>query len=66
MAAVVINDLVDPDVASGPVKNLSDKWRPLPHFLAIRGLMEQHIDSLNFFVLTDIKKKLEGEPRSKI
>jgi DNA-directed RNA polymerase III subunit RPC2 len=40
---------------SEPVGNLRDKWRLLPHFLAMRGLMKQHIDSFNYFVETDIK-----------
>ena len=26
-----------------PVRTLQDKWRLLPHFLALRGLMKQHI-----------------------
>lgn len=38
-----------------PVGTLQDKWRLLPHFLAMRGLMKQHIDSFNYFVETDIK-----------
>lgn len=45
---------MDPD-PSAPVASLPDKWKLLPHFLAMRGLMKQHIDSFNFFVLTDIK-----------
>lgn len=40
---------------SSPVGSLQNKWRLLPHFLAMRGLMKQHIDSFNYFVQTDIK-----------
>ena len=29
-----------------PVRALKDKWRLLPHFLAMRGLMKQHIGEL--------------------
>eukprot|EP00957_Ditylum_brightwellii_P092423 7037802-Ditylum_brightwellii.AAC.1 len=38
-----------------PVGSLRDKWRLLPHFLKLRGLMTQHIDSYNHFVNTDMK-----------
>ncbi len=45
------------DMASlaAPVNTLQNKWRLLPHFLAMRGLMKQHIDSFNYFVETEIK-----------
>ena len=33
-----------------------DKWRLLPEFLKVRGLVKQHIDSFNYFVEVDIKK----------
>lgn len=38
-----------------PVKELKDKWKLLPYFLKMRGLMRQHIDSFNYFVEKDIK-----------
>mmetsp|Transcript_19096 Transcript_19096/g.26877 ORF Transcript_19096/g.26877 Transcript_19096/m.26877 type:complete len:1397 (+) Transcript_19096:48-4238(+) len=33
-----------------PVGALHEKWRLLPHFLQLRGLMRQHIDSYDHFV----------------
>mmetsp|Transcript_38743 Transcript_38743/g.50119 ORF Transcript_38743/g.50119 Transcript_38743/m.50119 type:complete len:1149 (-) Transcript_38743:193-3639(-) len=45
----------DDPALGDPVGTLQDKWRLLPHFLAMRGLMKQHIDSFNYFVETDIK-----------
>jgi hypothetical protein len=39
-----------------PVGSLQDKWRLLPHFLNIRGLMKQHIDSFDFFVNVEMKQ----------
>jgi DNA-directed RNA polymerase beta subunit len=38
-----------------PVGDLKDKWKLLPHFLQLRGLMRQHIDSYNYFVKREIK-----------
>ena len=39
-----------------PVKNIEDKWKLLPAFLKVKGLVKQHLDSFNYFVSTDIKK----------
>lgn len=41
-----------------PVK---EKWRLLPEFLKVRGLVKQHIDSFNHFVNVDIKKIVAAE-----
>ncbi len=46
---------MDSEDDNAPVGSLQNKWRLLPHFLAMRGLMKQHIDSFNYFVQTDIK-----------
>jgi len=35
---------------------VANKWHLLPHFLKLRGLMRQHIDSFNYFVNVEIKK----------
>lgn len=32
-----------------------DKWQLLPAFLAVKGLVKQHIDSFNYFVDVDLK-----------
>uniref|UniRef100_A0A6U4JF41 DNA-directed RNA polymerase subunit beta n=1 Tax=Phaeomonas parva TaxID=124430 RepID=A0A6U4JF41_9STRA len=39
-----------------PVKEVREKWRLLPHFLKLRGLITQHIESFNYFVNVEIKK----------
>ncbi|CAM9294718.1 unnamed protein product [Chrysoparadoxa australica] len=36
--------------------HVQEKWKLLPHFLKLRGLMKQHIDSFDYFVNHDIKK----------
>lgn len=46
----------NPHFLSQPVKTLEDKWKLLPAFLKVRGLVKQHIDSYNYFVNTEIKK----------
>lgn len=45
---------------------LQDKWRLLPHFLSMRGLMKQHIDSFNYFVQTDIKNIVNAAPNREV
>ena len=39
-----------------PIKNIKDKWKLVPAFLRLRGLVKQHIDSFNYFINVDIKK----------
>lgn len=38
------------------VRGVKQKWKLLPHFLKLRGLMRQHIDSYDYFVNVDISK----------
>jgi len=33
-----------------------DKWKLLPAFLKVRGLVKQHIDSFNYFINVDLQK----------
>ncbi len=47
-----------------PIGSLREKWRVLPHFLKLRGLMKQHIDSFDHFVSVEMKQIVqvrEGE-----
>ena len=39
-----------------PIGSLRDKWRVLPYFLKLRGLMKQHIDSFDHFVKFEMKQ----------
>ncbi|CAO3675676.1 unnamed protein product [Rhizopus microsporus] len=39
-----------------PVKEIEEKWKLLPAFLKVKGLVKQHIDSFNYFVNVDLKK----------
>ncbi len=38
-----------------PVSSVRDKWRLLPAFLRVRGLVKQHLDSYNHLVTIEIK-----------
>ena len=38
-----------------PVKTLESKWKLVPAFLQVRGLVRQHIDSFNYFLSTELK-----------
>ena len=52
---------MDLDELTKPVKEVEEKWKLLPHFLRMRGLMRQHIDSFNHFICTDIKKIVQAK-----
>ncbi len=43
-----------------PVGSLKDKWRLLPHFLKLRSLMRQHIDSFDYFVNVEMKQIVQS------
>ena len=38
-----------------PIKNVEEKWKLLPHFLRMRGLMRQHIDSFDHFITEELR-----------
>ena len=40
---------------AAPVKAVADKWKLVPAFLQVKGLVKQHIDSFNYFVEHEIK-----------
>lgn len=48
--------LEDGEDLAKPIKSIQDKWKLLPAFLKVRGLIKQHTDSFNYFINVDIKK----------
>ena len=46
-----------------PIGSLREKWRVLPHFLKLRGLMKQHIDSFDHFVSVEMKQIVQVSVR---
>lgn len=53
----------DPFIARKPIKALEEKWKLVPAFLEIKGLVKQHIDSFNYFINVDIKKIVEANSK---
>jgi DNA-directed RNA polymerase beta subunit len=45
---------------SAPVNRLEDKWKLVPAFQRVRGLVKQHIHSFDHFVNEELKKILEA------
>jgi DNA-directed RNA polymerase III subunit RPC2 len=39
-----------------PIKNVEEKWKLLPAFLKVRGLVGQHIESYNYFLNVEMQK----------
>lgn len=48
---------------SKPIKTVEDKWKLLPAFLKVKGLVKQHIDSFNYFINVDIKKIMKANEK---
>eukprot|EP00882_Tetradesmus_deserticola_P012358 GHRQ01013098.1.p1 GENE.GHRQ01013098.1~~GHRQ01013098.1.p1 ORF type:complete len:261 (+),score=113.94 GHRQ01013098.1:244-1026(+) len=53
----------DPSLLTAPIKSVQDKFKLLPAFLKIRGLVKQHIDSFNYLINHDIKKIVKANER---
>lgn len=49
-----------------PVDTVEEKWKLLPHFLRLRGLMRQHIDSFNHFINVEIKNVVAAKSNFEI
>ncbi|KAK8389706.1 hypothetical protein O3P69_009002 [Scylla paramamosain] len=54
---------LDPSVLSEPVKSIEDKWKLVPAFLRVKGLVKQHIDSFNYFINVDIKNIVKANSK---
>ncbi|KAI9269131.1 DNA-directed RNA polymerase III subunit RPC2 [Phascolomyces articulosus] len=48
---------------SEPVKEIKDKWKLLPAFLKVKGLVKQHIDSYNYFINVDLRKIIKANEK---
>ncbi|GLE07781.1 hypothetical protein PINS_up018447 [Pythium insidiosum] len=49
-----------------PVKAVEDKWKLLPYFLQLRGLVKQHIDSFNYFTSVDMKNIVRAKANNTV
>ena len=46
-----------------PIAEVRDKWKLLPAFLRVRGLVKQHLDSYNHLVNIEIKQIVKANER---
>ena len=56
-------ELYDPTKRTSPIKSIEEKWKLLPAFLKVKGLVKQHLDSFNYFTDVELKKILEANKR---
>ncbi|XP_052245224.1 DNA-directed RNA polymerase III subunit RPC2-like [Dreissena polymorpha] len=54
---------IDTENLSAPVKEIEEKWKLLPSFLKVKGLVKQHIDSFNYFINVDIKEIMKANDK---
>nr|KAG5700245.1 hypothetical protein BaRGS_007618 [Batillaria attramentaria] len=40
-----------------------EKWKLLPAFLKVKGLVKQHIDSFNYFINVELKKIVKANEK---
>lgn len=46
-----------------PVDTIEEKWKLLPAFLKVKGLVKQHIESFDYFVNVEIEKIREANSK---
>ena len=51
----LFNEIYNEQKLNHPLK-IEDKWKLVPAFLRLRGLVKQHIDSFNYFLNVDMKQ----------
>ena len=44
-----------------PLKKIEEKWKLVPAFLRLRGLVKQHIDSFNYFLNVEMRRIVTAE-----
>ena len=57
----LLNDPIEKLAA--PIKEVKEKWKLVPAFLKIKGLVKQHIDSFNYFVEHEIKSIVKANEK---
>lgn len=60
------DDHLSLDELAKPIKSVEEKWKLLPHFLKMRGLMKLHIDSFNHFVNVDMKEIVAAKSNNEV
>lgn len=54
--ANILDEIYNEKEVNKPINTVEDKWKLVPAFLRLRGLVKQHIDSFNYFLNVDMKQ----------
>jgi DNA-directed RNA polymerase III subunit RPC2 len=54
-------DLYNEEKLHNSISEVTEKWKLVPAFLKVRGLVKQHIDSFNYFINVDIKNIVKAK-----
>lgn len=54
---------LDKEQLTASVKTVQEKWKLLPAFLKVKGLVKQHIDSFNYFINVELKKIVKANDK---
>eukprot|EP01114_Cavostelium_apophysatum_P020204 TRINITY_DN6708_c0_g1_i4.p1 TRINITY_DN6708_c0_g1~~TRINITY_DN6708_c0_g1_i4.p1 ORF type:complete len:1163 (+),score=317.41 TRINITY_DN6708_c0_g1_i4:32-3520(+) len=58
-----LSELFNKEKLTAPINTIEEKWKLLPAFLKVKGLVKQHIDSFNYFINTEIKKIVKANEK---
>lgn len=53
-------ELFNKEKLTKPIKEVEEKWKLLPAFLKLKGLVKQHVDSFNYLINVDIKNIMKA------
>lgn len=48
------DNLEDLNKLAEPVKKIEEKWKLVPAYLKVKGLIKQHLDSFNYFTNVEV------------
>ena len=51
----IFDEMYNEKEVNKSIQKVEDKWKLVPAFLRLRGLVKQHIDSFNYFINVDMK-----------
>ncbi|CAF0705914.1 unnamed protein product [Brachionus calyciflorus] len=57
------NNLENLKELAEPVKKIEEKWKLVPAYLKVKGLIKQHLDSFNYFTNIDIKNIVKANEK---
>ncbi|RNA37366.1 DNA-directed RNA polymerase III subunit RPC2-like, partial [Brachionus plicatilis] len=58
-----IDGLEDLNKLAEPVKKIEEKWKLVPAYLKVKGLIKQHLDSFNYFTNIEIKNIVKANEK---